>query len=200
MSRLGFVLVTALAIGCVKPRAPGPPPQDSEADLPRSPIISGPQKTPGTGHPDRLPADMCRAVRGNVEVWIDSVTVGERLQIHLTIRNRSKDQPLAFANWDKSEQVSLKDDGGKSYPLLPLTAEQERTIREWEAEHPDPTYAFGRGPVTHDRVRVTNLTFPPAAISQSLDLDLDGAPVGFADPILFHIPAHMVTAEMFGRP
>jgi hypothetical protein len=196
MSRLVFLLVILLVVSCEKPRAPGPPPQDSEADLPRSPIIPGPAKTPAHGHPDRLSANMCRAVRGDVEVWVDYTSVGERLHVQLTVKNLNKEKPLAFANWNEPGQVTLKDDSGKEYPLVPLSAERERAIRAWEAEQPDLAQTFGAGPVTHDRVRVTFLEFDRPVDAQYLDLDLAGAPVGFADPILFRIPEHMIRAEI----
>jgi hypothetical protein len=200
MSRLGFLLVMLLVVGCEKPQVPGPPPEDSEADQPRSPIIPGPQKIPGHGHPDRLAANLYRAVRGDVEVWVNSTSVGARLHVQLTVRNLNRKKPLAFANWDRPDEVTLKDESGKAYPLIPLSAERERAIRVWEAEHPDPTHAFGAGPVTHDRARVTFLEFDTPANAQYLDLDLAGAPVGFADPIRFRIPEHMITAEGAGVP
>jgi hypothetical protein len=54
---------------------------------------------------------------------------------------------------------------------------------------------YGAGPVTHDRSRVATLEFDPAAAGAGhLDLDLAGAPVGFADPILFRIPRAMLTS------
>src|SRR5438876_10207803 len=118
MSRLGLLLVTLLAVGCEKARVPGPPPEDSEADLPPPPSFAGPDKTPGRGHPDRLPANLCRVVRGDVEVWIDYTSPRERLHVQLTVKNRNTEKSLAFANWDEPGRVTLKDDRGKAYPLI----------------------------------------------------------------------------------
>ncbi len=203
MSRPGLLLVALLAVGCGQSQEViPPPPQDSGADLRRPPIRPGAERTVGRGHPDRLAADLYRVVRGDVEVWIDSIVTGDgQLTVHLTVRNRNKETPLAFANWAEPGQVTLKRDDGKAYPLIPIPADRERAIREWEAKQPKLEYASGAGPVAHDRPRVTSLEFSQAAADgQYIDLDLAGSPVGFTDPILFRIPTHMVTQMMIGVP
>ncbi len=204
MSRAGLLLGALLAVGCGSNQVQliPPPPEDSGADLRGPPIYPGEEKLSGRGHPDRLPAGLHRATRGDVAVWIDSATAsGDQLIVSITIRNRNKEKPVAFTNWTKPEQATLKDDSGKAYPLLPLSLERERTIREWEAKQPKLEQMFGAGPVTHDHMRTAMLEFDRGnGGTEYLDLDLDGEPVGFAEPIYFRIPRNMLMLAVFGKP
>ena len=195
MSRALVVLVALLTVGCgTRPNDPPLPPQDSAAG--RSVIPSGEGRDAWPGHPDRRSAGLWRVVRGGAEVQVSYFTCfNGRCSVQLMVKTRNTDQLLAFANWTRPDQATLKDAAGRSYSLCPPS----RAVQDWEQGAPDPRYGRGPGPVTHDRARLTYLEFDePARESEYLDLDLDGGPIGTTDPILFRIPREM--AATLGSP
>jgi hypothetical protein len=195
-----FLLASALLVlGCGKkekdapatadpvPQYKAPPPQDSGAD--RDP--SAPRQ--GRGFPARLTATFEWARRDGVMVRVGPAGTfdGERLTVLVTVEYMGKDKPLQFANWTRPAQVTLKDDKGRTYPLLPLSAEKEKALRDAGEKRPP---AYGSGVVTPNRPRYAMLEFDQAALKVGhLDLDLDGGPVGFTDPILFRIPGNALS-------
>jgi hypothetical protein len=200
MSRLGPLLIALLTVGCGKnPVVIPPPPEDSTAGLGLEDVRPEAQRTEGRGYPERLSAGRWRVVRDDVEVRVNFAGTYNRFVISLTVLNRSKEKSLLFADWSEPNQVTLRGDDGKTYPLLPTPAGRAQNLREGGAGEPDPGYAYGAGPVVHNRGRVATLEFDPAAAGAAhLDLDLAGAPVGFADPILFRIPRAMLTEAGLG--
>ncbi len=203
MSRPVLLLIALLGAGCEeRPGPPPPPPQDSGANRPPVAIVPPEERTEGRGYPDRVSAGLGRVVRGDVEVCVDHAGhAGSQCIIQISVRNRSKDKPLAFTNWTKPGHATLKDDEGRAYPLIPISAERERLLREWEQGRPDPGFGTGTGSVTRERPRVASLWFDPAALSGLyLDLDLEGAPVGFTDPIRFRISGEMMVTIAPGSP
>lgn len=193
MLRAAIVLTVALTAGCEeKIHHPAPPPEDSGAD--RLSHAPAPPST-GRGYPDRLTADRAYAVRDEIEVRVTAAGVaGDQFMISITVTNRKPGAPLAFADWTRPGQVTLRDHENITYTLIPPSAQREKAIRDWEREHPELEYRAGAGPVTPDRARVTGLEFDPAAMAtEYLDLDLDGGPVGWADPIRFRVPRRMMT-------
>ena len=207
MLRSALLLVGLLVIGCGKknrdaeapaappgPRVVAPPPQDSGADNAPGAMRPGEENGEGRGYPNRLLAKFWRAVRDDVVVSAEPFgsTDGERFMVMVWVKNRNKSKPLQFANWTQPGQVTLKDQTGKRYPLVPIPENLEQVMRKSKA--PEPNSAYGSGPVTTDLKRFGLLEFDRAALTaEYLDLDLDGAPVGFADPILFRIPKDMMT-------
>jgi hypothetical protein len=103
---------------------------------------------------------------------------GGRLYAVVTVG--TKGELVPFADWTRPEQVTLRDLKGRSSSLLPLRWPEERgkvdgVMPEWE---------YGAGKVTPDCVRYTILEFDGAVpTTGDLELDLDGGPVGWVDPI-----------------
>lgn len=176
-----------------------PPPEDSGADrLP--PVVVAPDKREeGHGYPDRLHAGHARVVRGDTEVRVDSTTVGDQLIVSVSVRTRGE-KPLAFADWTDPKAASAINTDGQALPLIPLTAEQVKDQREKGAGRSKAGVEVGAGEVTRTRPRISVLQFDVKAVAgEHVDLDLDGAAVGFTDPIRFRIPQRMLTPAM-GRP
>jgi hypothetical protein len=194
MPRPILLVIALVPAGCSDrhSRMEPPPPEDSGAGRPGLYVRDGNDRTDGRGHPDRLPAGLKRAVRGDVEVRLEqTITTGGRILVNVEVRNRGKDRPLALGDWTAPGRAAMRDDAGKAYPAVPPSPERDRANREWEAAQKNPAWRYGAGPVTADYCRVTNLEFEGNVPPRYLDLDLDGGPVGFADPILFRIPAEM---------
>lgn len=203
MYRACLLASALLVLGCAKkekdapapapadpaPQYKAPPPQDSGADRdPGAPRI-------GRGFPARLTATFESAARDAVLVRVGPAGTfdGERLAVLVRVETMGKDKPLQFAGWTRPAQVTLKDDAGRAYPLLPLPPDRERALREAGEKKPP---AYGAGAVTLDRPRYVMLEFDGAALKAGhLDLDLDGGPVGFTDPILFRIPGDALLSE-----
>lgn len=173
-------------------RIPAPPPEDSGADRPV--VVDVGKREEGNGFPDRLPAGLARAVRGEVEVRVESVSTGERLIVSMSVRIRGgKDVP--FGGWTDSAGVTLRDPEGREYPLVPWTAEQLKVQQEWEVTHPEQGVGLGAGEVTRSQPRLAELQFTGVPTgAEYLDLDLSGAAVGFKDPIRFRIPQGMIVS------
>ncbi len=200
-----IVLLVALgALGCGKkpkdtgpaPRPPvqPPPPQDSGADKAPGSIRLGEENGEGRGYPNRLLAQWWRVVRDDVTVSVlasDSADPAH-LSLMVVVRNRNKDKPLQLTGWSKPQQITLKDEKGKRYPLIPIPDDIEQAMRK--ADVPKDGAAYGPGPVTPELKRFILLKFDRSTLAaEYLDLDLDGAPVGFADPILFRVSREMMT-------
>ncbi|MDY3554322.1 TIGR03067 domain-containing protein [Gemmata sp. JC717] len=201
MSRSGLLLVlTLLVVGCgQKPKSnpPPPPPQDSGADMAPGAMRKGEEKGEGRGHPHRLMAGTWRAVRDHVTVSVEAMPKldddDDFFMVAVYVQNRSPNAAVQFTNWKDPGQVTLKDATGKRYPLVPISALVEKSLRETKTESAP---AYGAGPVLPDQARMTFLKFDRAVQSaEYLDLDLDGAPVGFQEPILFRIPKEVLGAR-----
>jgi hypothetical protein len=202
MPRLLLLLTVLVVPGCSdrRDRLEPMPPEHSGANLPRQPVRPGDDRTDGRGHPDRLRAGFGRAARGDAEVRLEqTITTGGRISVNVEVRTRGKG-PLVLGNWTESGRATLRDETGRVYPMVPPWPERLRADREWEAKEPNPRWRFGTGPVTADCYRITFLEFEGVPPAHHLDLDLDGGPVGWTDPILFRIPADMPTELFPGTP
>jgi hypothetical protein len=196
MPRLLPFVTASLLLGCSDrhSRMVPPPPEHSGADHPGLYVRGVADRAEGRGHPDRLPAGLRRVVRGDTEVWVEqSHTAGGRILLNVAVRNRNKERPLALGDWNEPGRVTLRDEAGTAYRLLPATAERVRANREWEANEPNPGWRYGAGPVVAGCYRITLLEFEGNPPGLHLDLDLDGGPVGFAEPVLFRIHNEMLT-------
>lgn len=200
--RLTPLALLIAAAGCgPDPDAPtaGVPalnPEDSGAFNPEPVLVAADRRAEGRGHPDRLPAGLARAVRGGVEVRVDMAECGEKLLLHVTVHTRG-DGRLDFAGWDDPAGVGLRGPDGSEYPLLPPTPAERQAWREWEEKQPNREFGTGAGLVERGRWRVAVLRFDAAAAAvDHLDLDLDGAAVGFDTPIFFRIPRGMILATL----
>lgn len=170
---------------------PAPAPEDSGADRPVVAVVAPDKRTDGPGFPDRLSAGLNRAVRGDTEVRVDSADVGERVVVYVSVRTRG-DKPLIFTDWTAEKAATMTNPEGKSFPLLPPTAEGAKTPRGGAAG-----LEKGAGEVTRAKPRVSVLQFEQKAVTgEHVDLDLDGAAVGFTDPIRFRIPRQMLAPPM----
>jgi len=157
-------------------------------------VVDPEKRKEGNGFPDRLPAGLSRAVRGDVEVRVESVSAGERLSVTVSVRTRGE-KAVAFADWTDPKSATVIYPDGRTLSLVPPTAEQAkaREVRRAGVE-------MGAGEVTKGHPRIAVLQFDmDAASGGHLDLDLDGAAVGFADPIRFRIPQKML-ALPFRKP
>lgn len=196
------LIALAVAAGC-GPRpdpqpAQAPPPENSGADHPNRTVdvVSPDKREEGRGYPDRLPAGLARAVRGDTEVRVESVAVGNQLTVTVSVRTRGE-KTVAFADWTDAKSATVVSPDGKTYPLIPPTAEQAKAEREGGAGRPKVKAEMGAGEVTQAKPRVTVLRFDVKAVTgEHVDLDLDGAAVGFTDPIRFRLPPGMLTPPM----
>ncbi|MBN9518537.1 hypothetical protein J0H58_08465 [bacterium] len=199
--RLSLVLSAALVAGCRKPPpqpadppapapTPAPPPAHSGADRPTEAGKSA-GNVDGPGYPDRLPAPAAKAVRGDLEIWVEGAGRygGDDFVVAVSVKARTPGVPLAFTSWGDTGKVTLTDGAGRTYARRPLLPLQDDALRDWTEKRTDTKAAYGTGPVTHDRARLTFVAFDPAAFGAGhLDLDLDGGSIGDITPILFRIP------------
>ncbi len=197
--RLSLALSAALVAGCGKPPpqpaappAPAPtpaPPPEGGAERPkesdqRAASVDGP------GYPDRLPAPVAKAIRGDLEIRVEGAGryEGDDFVVAVSVKARTPGVPLAFTSWGDTGKVTLTD-GKRTYARRPLLPLQDDALRDRTEKRADVKAAYGTGPVTHDRARVTFVAFDPAAFGAGhLDLDLDGGSIGDITPILFRIP------------
>lgn len=193
------VLIAFSVAGCGPnhdERSTGKPavaPEDSGADRQVAAVVAPDKRTEGPGFPDRLSAGLNRAVRGDTEVRVDSADVGEHLIVYVSVRTRG-DKPLAFTDWTDGKAATITNPEGKSFSLLPPTAEGAKPLRGGRG---GPALEKGAGEVTRTKARVSVLEFEQKAVTgEHVDLDLDGAAVGFTDPIRFRIPRQMLAPPM----
>ncbi len=196
------LIALAVAAGCgptPDERSTGVPavaPENSGADRPVAAVVAPDKRTDGPGFPDRLSAGLNRAVRGDVEVRVDSADVGERVVVYVSVRTRG-DKPVTFTDWTDAKAATMTNPEGKAFPLLPPTTDEAKTPRAGGPGRPAANLENGAGEVTRAKPRVTVLRFEQKAVTgEHVDLDLDGAAVGFTDPIRFRIPRQMLAPPM----